>query len=722
MKQLLPILLLTLSMSLVVTATARPTAQSTAVEGALEAESLWHWQWASDVRLSPEGGRLVYVRTVVDREQDRYRTNLWIKNLGEGRHRPLTTHEASDQAPRWSPDGRRVAFVSGRDDESQIWVIDLDGGEARQLTRLEGGAGTPVWSPDGTRIAFASRALTLAAREQRREADREQRRAAREARGLDEEAPMESAAGPTVITTLRYQSDGRSAYLPEEREHLWVVDVVEDAEWPAEPRRITRDDHDHGTPAWSGDGRHLLFSSLLEPDADWRPGETHIYRVAVDGETAPEQLTEGRRNRGRPMASPDGRWIAFTGSEHREAALSYALGQLYVMPAGGGEERMLTLAYDRGVGDGTSGDMLAPGGNGARVAWAPDSESLWFTTAADGETHLARVARARGTVERVTAFHLGHLAEFSVGAQQAALVWGSPEQPFDVYLADLEALGERDAWRQLTELNAARLDGRRFAEYEEVRYPSFDEREIQGWVIRPPNFDAGRTYPALLYIHGGPHAMYGTTFFHEFQYLADAGYVVLITNPRGSSGYGQEFGNVIQHAYPGDDYLDLMAGVDWLLEQGYVDQSRLGVTGGSGGGLLTAWTVTQTDRFAAAVAQRSVINWHSFVGTSDMNLFFVDRWFPMPPWQDPMHYIARSPIAHVDRVTTPIMLIHSEQDWRTPLEQTQQFYTQLRMQQKEAKMVIFPDASHGLSRIGRPSQRIERMRHIRDWFDDYLME
>ena len=700
-----------------------PACAATPASEPLPGESLWHWVWAGDARLSPDGQRLVYVRTEVDRAADRYRSDLWIKDLASGRHRALTTHEASDRSPRWSPDGERIAFLSSRQGGNQLWVIEATGGEARQLTDLEGGAGTPVWSPEGEQIAFLSRALTEAERDAQAAERREARKAAREARGLSDEDDMETAPAPAVIESLRYQADGRSDYLPEENQHIWLVSVGDGQDWPRAPRRLTAEEHDHGSPAWSADGAHLYFSALLEEDADWRMGESHIYRIAVEDEAAdPEQLTSGKRNRGTPLVSPDGEWIAFTGNEYQRPALSYSLTELYVMPADGGEERKLTGDYDRSVADGTSGDMASPSGSGERLQWSDDSDYLWFTTARDGQTHLARVHHRGEGVETLTQYPAGDAQAFSLANERLALIWGSPEQAFDVHVLDVDDLAEQAAWRQVTRLNDALLADHQLRAYEEVWYESFDGQDIQGWVIHPRDFDPDQRYPALLYIHGGPHAMYGTTFFHEFQTLADAGYVVFITNPRGSSGYGQDFGNIIQYRYPGDDYKDLMAGTDWLLEQGYVDEERLGVTGGSGGGLLTAWVVTQTDRFAAAAAQRSVINWHSFVGTADMNFFFVERWFSAPPWEEPMQYIERSPLAYVDQVETPILMIHSAEDWRTPLEQTQQFYAQLRMQDKPARMVIFPEASHGLSRGGRPSQRVERLNHIRDWFDEYLMD
>jgi dipeptidyl aminopeptidase/acylaminoacyl peptidase len=695
-------------------------ATSTRSTDGLMAESLWHWEWAGDARLSPDGGKLVYVRTVVDREKDRYRTNLWIKDLDTGRHRQLTTHEGNDRAPRWSPDGARIAFLSGRNNGSQLWVIELEGGEARRLTDMDEGVSNHVWSREGERIAFNSRSLTDEEKNVRRERAREERRRQREARGLTDGDDMESAPGPTVIERLRYQADGRPGYLPDERTHVWVVETDAEADWPLRARRVTHGDYNHGSPEWSAGGDYLFFNALLEEDADWRAGESHIYRVHVSGERAPEQLTESRRNRGRPMLSPDGRWLAYTGAEHDDPLPSYALTQLYLLRPDGSDERRLSTGYDRSVGDGTAGDMTAPTGGGDRVAWHPDSNALWFTTARDGQTHLARIAVSGGDVETLSVHAMGSLSEFSLGGSRAAFMWSAPDRPYQLHVADTDAIGRPQAWRGITDLNQAVLERNRFSDYEEVWYESFDGENIHGWVIRPPDFNPRRQYPAILYIHGGPHAMYGTSFFHEFQVLANAGYVVLITNPRGSSGYGQDFGNIIQYRYPGDDYRDLMAGVDWLLEQGHVDESRLGVTGGSGGGLLTAWTVTQTDRFAAAAAQRSVINWHSFVGTADFNLFFVQRWFDEAPWENPMSYIERSPLAYVDQVNTPILLIHSERDWRTPLEQTQQFYAQLRMQQKPARMVIFPEASHGLSRTGRPSQRVARINHLLDWFGEHL--
>ena len=691
-------------------------------EPGLEAESLWHWEWAGDPQLSPDGRHLVYVRVAVDREGDTYTRDLWLKDLETQRHRPLTTHEANDSNPRFSPDGKRVAFTSTRRDSNQIWVIGLDSGEARPLTELEGGAGSPVWSPDGEQIAFSSRARTAEERREERDAEREQRAAEREARGLDEDADMESAPEPTVIDRLQYQQDGRSDYLPETRPDIWLVAVGD--QWPADPERVTDGRLDYGSPSWSADGEWLYFSGLLEDDADWRQ-ESHIYRIAASGDGEPEQLTPDefageRPSFGNPMPSPGGDTLAFTGNTFSGRGPSYALTELYLMDADGGEPRKVSGDYDRSIGDGGSGDATAPGTGVTTVDWSPDGQAIWFTTADRGQTHLARYLPEADEIARMTDFDQGDIAGFAVGGDRVAKLWSDPQNPYQLYTARTGELAERDQWTRLSHLAAEPLEGVTLSEYEEVWYESFDGQDIQGWVIRPPDFDPDQSYPAVLYVHGGPHAMYGTGFFHEFQVWANAGYVVMITNPRGSSGYGEAFGNVIQYEYPGDDHHDLMAGVDWLEARPYVDEDRLGITGGSGGGLLTLWAITRTDRFAVAAAQRSVTNWHSFVGTADMNHFFVQRWFPTEPWEDPMAYLERSPLNDVDQVDTPTLLIHSEEDWRTPLEQTRQFYAQLRMQQKPARMVIFPEASHGLSRTGRPGQRITRIDHLLDWFDEYL--
>jgi dipeptidyl aminopeptidase/acylaminoacyl peptidase len=485
-------------------------------------------------------------------------------------------------------------------------------------------------------------------------------------------------------------------------------------------QRLTSGEFEAGDPVWSRDGRHILFSAVRREDADYAPEDTEIYSVAVDDDATVLPLTQHRGPDDDPLPSPDGKWIAFTGFDDQDPSLSSAVTNLYVMRPDGTGRRQLAEDFDRNVGEIMLTDSAAPRSAGERIAWSADSRRLLFIAADRGQDHLYEVEVASGDYAPLTRFRQGDLREFSLSRTgQVAVTFSSPARPADIYAFPAEP-GAGEEWREVSRVGAALVPAGGFSEYEEFWFDAFDGARIQGWIIKPPAFDPLRRYPAVLYIHGGPHAMYGTGFFHEFQWLARSGFVVLITNPRGSTGYGGTFANVIQYRYPGDDFRDLMAGVDALIGRGYVDADRVGVAGGSGGGLLTSWTVGQTDRFKAAVVERAVTNWHSFVGTSDLNYWFVRHWFRDYPWRDSADYLARSPLSHVDRVQTPVLVIHNEQDYRTALDQGLQFYTALKMLKKPARLAVFPDSSHGMSREGRPSQRVARLELIERWLTEYL--
>ncbi len=693
-------------------------------------ETLWQWRFIADPQISPDGSQVIYTVVEVDRASDGYRTDLWLLDRESGETRRFTTHEAADSQPVWSPDGARLAFLSARSGKPQIYVMDMAGGEARPVTELEEGVSALAWSPDGARLAFVSTTLTEAektAEEEAKKAKQEAREAPRRVAGGE---VKETAAEEVVIESLLFRRDGSPDYRSADRfRHLWVVPLEGADGRPGTPRRLTHGPYHHGEPAWSADGTALYFSATRREDAEYTLQDTEIYRVALDGadgaegETGePVALTDHRGGDNQPMVSPDGRWVAYLTSDQGDSPATHEQTELMVMRPDGSEARRLSARFDRSVGSGTGHDVAAPVAGGDTVRWAPGSDALLFTAADHGQTHLYRAPIDGQPVERLTSFRQGDLQHFSVARDgTVAAIYATPTQPFDLYTVADRDIGLPPAthWQRQTRLNDAVI-GDGMVGYEAITYPSFDGRQIQGWIVKPPGFDGARQYPAILYIHGGPHGMYGTTFFHEFQMLAHAGYVVLITNPRGSTGYGLEFATAIQYAYPGDDVQDLMAGVDLLLSKGYVDGARLGVAGGSGGGLLTSWIVGHTDRFAAAVAQRNVTNWYSFAGTSDVGYMSTRRWFRGGPWQDPEDYLRRSPIAYADRITTPLLLIHSDQDYRTPLEQSEQLYTALKIQKKEARLVVFPGESHGLSRGGRPSHRVARLRHILEWFDQFL--
>ena len=419
--------------------------------------------------------------------------------------------------------------------------------------------------------------------------------------------------------------------------------------------------------------------------------------------------------------SADGKRLAFQGTPRGEPVRSYDQPELYVTDVGSATApRLLTGAYDGDVGGGLTGDQRAPRGSlSASPIWSRDGRSIFVRTADHGRANLQRVDAASGKIEALTTGDQEVVAyDATPDGSRLALVVSTPTEMGDLYVLDAAAVTTP---RRLTRVNETLFSELQIGTPEEIVYPSFDGKSIQAWILKPPGFDPGRRYPLILNIHGGPHAAYGATFDHEFQWMAAKGYVVLYPNPRGSTSYGQDFGNVIQHRYPGDDAKDLLAGVDVLVKRGLVDEKQLGVTGGSGGGVLTNWIITQTSRFAAAVSQRSISDWAGFWYTADFSLF-RPTWFKGAPWEDPADYAARSPITFVKNITTPLMLIEGEADLRTPpAEGGEQLFRALKYLKRPVVMVRFPEESHELSRSGKPWHRVERLRHIVGWFDKYLL-
>jgi len=681
-------------------------------------ETLLTWSYVADPQISPDGKKVAYVKVNTLKEEDRYSSDIWVADSDN--KKPFTTHSSPDSRPRWSPDGKKLAFISKRGEKVQIYILDIAGGEARQLTETKLGVSEFTWSRDGSQIAFLSKDLTAEERKEKQESEKKAKEDQVELTDSSaDKKKYDKAKEEIVLESLTTRTDGNPNFIQQrkrQRRHIWVVDVGE--KYPTEARRITHGDYDDGVPHWSADGRMIYFSAIRKEDAEYQVGDTEIYRVAVNGKSEPVALTNHKGPDNRPLVSPDGKWIAFTGYDVEDRWPSYAEQELYIMRPDGSQRSLLTAEYQRAVGDGMGSDVLAPiSGGSNRIQWKPDSKSIYFTSADQGQVNIQEIRIKDARLTQITQLEQGGVLSFTVsGKGDVSVLYTDPGLPPQIFTLHANR-PQRSRWTQITEPNSA---VNRYSQYEEIWYDSFDDRKIQGWLIRPVQFDEGNRYPLILYIHGGPHSMYGTTFFHEFQVLANAGYLVFISNPRGSTGYGSEFGNIIQYRYPGDDFKDLMVGVDKLIERSYVDGDRLGVTGGSGGGLLTAWIVGHTDRFKAAVTQRAVINWYSFVGTADYNYNFTQRWFRDFPWNDTENYLSRSPIHYADKVTTPVLIIHSEDDFRVPLEQDLQFYTALKMQKKKAKLILFPQESHGLSRMGRPSHRVSRLNYILEWFDELL--
>jgi len=644
---------------------------------------------ANDPRISPDGTRVVYARQWIDAMTDARKSVLWIMNADGSRNRFLV----NGSAPRWSPSGDRLAFLAcgtpggdpgamtecGEDTERQIFVRIMEGegeGSVTQVTRLTEGASNLAWSPDGTRIAFDMHV------------EEEQEFTIRLPGRPDGARWTED---PRVVDRLNWRQD-RQGPLPRGHRQIFTV--------PTEggtPRQITRGPYDHGGPVWSPDGSTIYFDGLRKEDADWEMWESEIYAVDVERREI-RALTDRNGPDGDPAVSPDGRLIAYTGAD--STGFTYLTDELYVMEADGSNPRRLAEGLDRQPDD---------------LIWAEDGSGVYFTAENEGTEDLY-YAGLDGSVSRVTdGTHVLRTSDIQDGI--AVATRSTPHRPDDVVSFRVRG-GERAQPRWLTALNEDVLRDVALGEVEEIRYTSTDGLEIQGWIVKPPDFDPSETYPLILRIHGGPWAMYDVGFSFSYQNHAANGYVVLYTNPRGSTGYGTEFVNEIDHAYPGKDYDDLMAGVDEVVSRGYVDPDNMLVTGCSGGGVLSSWVIGKTDRFAAAVVRCPVTNWLSFVGTTDGPYWYHN--FRSPPWEDPTEHLERSPLMLVGNVTTPTLLITGVHDLRTPMAQTEEYYHALKLRKVPTKMIRMNEEWHGTS--SKPSNFMRTQLYVREWFRRHMTE
>src|SRR5215472_2999463 len=651
---------------------------------------IFNFQFAQDPQISPDGRRIVYVRRFSDIMNDRSESNLWMITSDGSDERPLTTGSRTDTSPRWSPDGLRIAFISGEEGSpAQIYVMWTDTGQVARVTSIQNAPSGIAWSPDGKEIAFTAMvpAKPLAI-------------------GEMPKAPTGAKwhEAPTIYDKSVYRFNG-AGYLKPGYTQVFVVSALGGV-----PRQISSGNYNHGggpaagaggggAPVWTPDGKYLLVSADRHDNFEDTPRDTEIYEFNVaDGSV--RALTDRRGPDGSPAISPDGKRIAYTGFDDKFQG--YQVTRLYVMDRDGSNSHSISDKLDRDIRD---------------PRWAQDGSGIYFPYDDQGNTKFGFIKLDGSSHELADQIGSGGSSyagggTFSLAKNGAyAITHTNASDPGDL------AVGSSSGKpRLITNVNGDLLAQRRLGEVEEIWYPSSkDGRKIEGWIVKPPDFQPGKKYPMILEIHGGPFANYGGRFDLEKQIWAAHGYVVFYDNPRGSTSYGEEFGNLIHHAYPGDDFFDLNSGVDAVIAKGYVDADNIFVTGGSGGGVLTCWMIDRSTRFKAAASLYPVIDWYSFALTSDIAITVVKYWFPGPPWEYPEQYTQRSVISLVRNVKTPTMLMTGESDFRTPISQAEEYYEALKLLHIESVLVRVPDEPHGIST--HPSHHLAKVQLVMNWFD-----
>lgn len=665
---------------------------------AITIDDLFRLKLVSDAQISPDGERVVCVVKSIDREKNKYFSHLYLCHLQTREVRAFTSGEVADSQPRWSPDGKYIAFVSNRQKpKSQIYLIAVDGGEAQALTSLEEGSiGEIAWSPDGTKIAFTFR---LTPEQWRESAVKE-----RKEKGL--------STPPRLITRPFYRLDG-FGFFDGEYFQVWVADVS-----TGEAKRPTSESTSCGSLCRSPDSRHIAFVCNRSENPDLNPNLEDIWLVPSEGGDL-QRVEAPKGPKGGVAFSPDGARIAYIGHTKVEDIWGVTNDHLWVVDLETGDARDLTEGFDRSLGNLTLSDMRDVGGQN-RPVWTPDGSRLLFLASDRGSTVLYSISAEGGEPVPLRGHH-ADMTNFTLSADGKRVAWceGIPVQPHEVLVGTITSDSLTGA-EAITHFNAQWLSEVQLQEPEEFTCLSPDGNTVHGWLIHPPDFDPTRKYPLILEIHGGPHAQYGWVFFHEFQLLSAQGYVVVYTNPRGSKGYGEAHAAAIKGAWGGPDYTDLMAVVDFILQRGYIDETRLGVMGGSYGGFMTNWVVSHTDRFRAAITDRSVVNLHSMAGTCDYPLLPGD-YFRGNAWAEPEHLWEHSPLKYAGNIHTPLLIIHSEGDLRCPIEQAEQLFAALKVQGKQAVLVRYPqESSHGMSRSGPPDLRVHRLEQILRWWAEHL--
>ena len=638
----------------------------------VKADDLFHFKRISQPRFSPDGKWIAYVVTVIDKEKNSRNSDIWMIPSQGGTPIRLTNHEKGDSSPCWSPDGKYLAFISGREEKSQIWLFNTLGGEPYQLTKMNNGVNSFVWSPDSSAIAFIAK-------------DPEPEKEG------EEEKEKEKKKKPDVIVVNRLQHKrDRAGYLGDKRNHIWIIPAE-----GGEPKKLTDGQYDEQSISFSPDGKEILFVSnrTENPDANHN---TDIWAVEVDSGKI-RQVTTNVGPDSNPSLSHNGKYIAYLSNTNFHS-IGYDTTFLWLVPAEGGEPIKLTAKLDRNVR--------------SKPIWSPDDKHIYFVLEDSGNLHLCRMPSSRGEIERViVGERVARNPIISPDGQYLAFILGETMSTPELHIAKTNG----EELKKLTSINDEILAKLKLIRPENIHYKSFDGQEIEGWVIKPVDFQPDNKYPMVVKAHGGPQAQYSTSFNLEFQLLTAEGYVVLYTNPRGSTGYGEPFCRAIWADWGNKDLKDVMAGVDYVIKQGYVDPEKLGISGWSYGGIMTNYAITRTNRFQAAVSGASESDYFSCYGYDDLHIWWETELGL--PWENFQLYRKLSPIADVKKIKTPTLFMCGQNDYRCPLPQSEQMYLSLKRLGLETELVIYPGESHGIS---RPDHQLDRLSRIVKWFHKYL--
>ena len=638
-------------------------------------------EYVSNTEISPDGNKILYQRNFNDIMTDESFSNIWLINFDGSENRPITTGNFKDTSPKWSNKGDKFVFKSNREGKSQIFLFDLTNNSIQKLTNFQYSISSIKWSPDDSYILFSSFI------DDKRDKLIKMPEKPKGAKWNDP---------PVEISDLNYRYDGSGFRKPGETQ-FFTLPVTggtprQISNIPAEKRAFQGEWIDKNT---------IVFSANLNEDSDFNTINTEIYTLDINSGIQ-KALTSREGPDNSPKVSNDNSLIAYLGYD--DEYLSYQQNSIYIMRTDGSGKYKIELDLDRNI---------------SNIYWSGDDKRIFFQYDDKGITKIGST-----TLDGKLDFIIDQVGGLSFSRPYSggffslsnnnrySFTYGTVYNPADL------AVGYKGSKNRLTNLNKDLFDYKKLGNVEEIWYESsFDGEMIQGWIVKPPNFDESKKYPLILEIHGGPHTNYGFHFSSEVQLFASKGYVVLYTNPRGSTSYGKEFANLIHHNYPSQDYDDLISGVDNLIERGYIDENNLFVTGGSGGGVLTSWIIGKTDRFSAAVVAKPVINWYSFVLYADNIGYFYKYWFEDLPWIDPESYLKRSPISYVGNVETPTMVLTGEKDYRTPMAESEQFYAGLKLNKVESMLVRIPNANHGIA--SKPSNLIAKVNAIISWFEKY---